>query len=575
MKQVFLKSIIAIAFFFTISNSNASHLIGGEINYECIGNNQYEITMTLYRDCYSSSGSGGATTPFDQLAQMSIFTGNGTNYNNFSASYDQTIYPQTLSSTIPNGCLVPAIPLCVDKATYVTIINLPYDSTGYHITYQRCCRSASLLNIANPGQSGMTLTTFVSDQAQISCNDSPDFDSDPLVLSCVNNSMIIDASATDANGDSLVYSLCAPLIGASPTAPQPNIASPPPYANANYFGSFFTASQPLIGTISMNTQTGIITSVPTATGFYTIGVCVDEYKNGVWIGSNSRDFTIGIVDCNSYLSGEIVADSIDQAGNFVINSCLPTIDFLVPNTLLQVIDSLKWTFALSPGNIMTSNSTNPQVTFPGLGSYTGQLIASADTLNCIDTIKILVNIVTDTSLHIDFTHTYDSTIIDPIDFQGTGMSNDSIIAWHWNFGDDTTSTLQNPTYQYQDSGTYLVTLTVTTIKGCSEQVSKWVEWMPIPILLSADQSSLTEKVNLFPNPASEMIHLQIDNPSNNRGYNIIIYNSIGQAVIVKQDLYLDQNNSILINTKQLTAGQYFVKVENGAASKMLKLVIQN
>ncbi len=574
MKQVLLKNILFLLLFFTISNSNASHLIGGEINYECLGNNQYEVTLTLYRDC-SSLNQNGQTTPFDQGASFSFFKGDGTIYNSsMLVSYDQTLYPQTLSSTLPNGCLVPVTPLCVDKATYVKTLTLPYDPLGYYVTYQRCCRSNSLINIANSGQSGMTLTTFISSEAQTNCNDSPDFNTDPLVLSCVNSSMIIDASATDANGDSLVYTFCAPFNGASPTIPQPNVASAPPYANIGYAG-VFTATQPIAGTISIDAQTGMIASVPSAIGFYTIGVCVDEYNNGIWIGSNKRDFTIGIVDCNSYIAGGIIADSVDQVGNFVINSCLPTIDFIVPNTILQVIDSLEWKFVLGSGNIMTSTDISPQVTFPGLGSYTGQLIVSADTLNCRDTIKILVNIIIDTSLQVDFTHQYDSTMIDPIDFQGTGMGNDSIIAWSWNFGDDSTSMLQNPTHKYQDSGVYLVALAITTLKGCTKQVSKSVEWYPIPILLSANQSNLLEKVSLFPNPANDIINIEIENPSYNNGYNIVIYNSIGQALIVKNDVYLNQSNSIMINTKQLIAGHYFVKVAHKEYFKMLKLVIQD
>lgn len=36
----------------------------------------------------------------------------------------------------------------------------------------------------------------------------------------------------------------------------------------------------------------------------------------------------------------------------------------------------------------------------------------------------------------------------------------------WNFGDGTTSTLENPTHTYQDTGFFNVTLTVTTASGC-------------------------------------------------------------------------------------------------------------
>lgn len=50
----------------------------------------------------------------------------------------------------------------------------------------------------------------------------------------------------------------------------------------------------------------------------------------------------------------------------------------------------------------------------------------------------------------------------------TDLSSDSapIVGWDWNFGDGNTSPDQNPTYIYQNSGNYIVSLTVTNSHGC-------------------------------------------------------------------------------------------------------------
>ncbi|MDR3046084.1 MAG: gliding motility-associated C-terminal domain-containing protein [Bacteroidales bacterium] len=50
------------------------------------------------------------------------------------------------------------------------------------------------------------------------------------------------------------------------------------------------------------------------------------------------------------------------------------------------------------------------------------------------------------------------------------------IAFFWNFGDGTTSTLQNPSHQYVTSGQYLVTLIVSSHTSCnlSDTLSKWI-----------------------------------------------------------------------------------------------------
>src|SRR5687767_8368029 len=47
------KRVIAIIFFvlFLFSGIRASHLMGGEITWECLGGGQYQFTMKLYRDC--------------------------------------------------------------------------------------------------------------------------------------------------------------------------------------------------------------------------------------------------------------------------------------------------------------------------------------------------------------------------------------------------------------------------------------------------------------------------------------------------------------------------------------------
>ena len=48
------------------------------------------------------------------------------------------------------------------------------------------------------------------------------------------------------------------------------------------------------------------------------------------------------------------------------------------------------------------------------------------------------------------------------------ITTDAIVTWLWNFGDGTTSTLQNPEHIYTQTGSYTVNLTVVTSGGCSQ-----------------------------------------------------------------------------------------------------------
>ncbi|UCE18050.1 MAG: PKD domain-containing protein, partial [Gemmatimonadota bacterium] len=49
----------------------------------------------------------------------------------------------------------------------------------------------------------------------------------------------------------------------------------------------------------------------------------------------------------------------------------------------------------------------------------------------------------------------------PLTVQFTDLSTGDIDSWFWDFGDDGTSTQQNPSHEYQTEGTYSVILTVT------------------------------------------------------------------------------------------------------------------
>lgn len=74
----------------------------------------------------------------------------------------------------------------------------------------------------------------------------------------------------------------------------------------------------------------------------------------------------------------------------------------------------------------------------------------------------------------DFAYTPTSpTDSDTIQFTDTSTDIDgTITAWSWEFGDGETSTLENPTHQYGDEGSYLVNLTVSDNDSASDDVQK-------------------------------------------------------------------------------------------------------
>jgi hypothetical protein len=62
-----------------------------------------------------------------------------------------------------------------------------------------------------------------------------------------------------------------------------------------------------------------------------------------------------------------------------------------------------------------------------------------------------------------------------ISFSDDSLDSDgTIVAWDWDFGDGSTSTLENPTYSYMNPGYYTVTLTIEDDDGATDTIEKMI-----------------------------------------------------------------------------------------------------
>ncbi len=78
-------------------------------------------------------------------------------------------------------------------------------------------------------------------------------------------------------------------------------------------------------------------------------------------------------------------------------------------------------------------------------------------------------------------------------FQDRSQSgrDDPIVSWHWEFGDGTTSAIQNPRHTYTTTGIYTVSLTVTT--ACGSQYSDTFEY-PLKVYCTFPDNRFTTHV---------------------------------------------------------------------------------
>lgn len=131
----------------------------------------------------------------------------------------------------------------------------------------------------------------------------------------------------------------------------------------------------------------------------------------------------------------------------------------------------QWTFG-DPGSGINDTSllTNPAHLYTATGSYAIKLTATS-AAGCVhDTTKNLVNIYA--QAHAPFTVNPENCLNDVTSFtsNATGSGN-AIAQYHWDFGDATSSTVQNPTHTYATAGTKTVKHWVTTDKNCNSDTT--------------------------------------------------------------------------------------------------------
>ncbi|PCJ25666.1 MAG: hypothetical protein COA97_07245 [Flavobacteriales bacterium] len=369
-----IKIIFLLAVLFTTNKEiYAAHLVGGTMSYECLGNDDYRITLTIFRDC---NGSGA---PFDAQAPIAIYNSNG-NLNNTQ------LVPFTASTPVPiilnDPCLGVPPNVCIEKTDYIFTVNLPPIVGGYNIVYQRCCRNASATNIITPGNMGSTYMVHIPETSIAVCNNSPTFNNPPPTAMCAGSPFTYDLSATDVDGDSLYYSFRDPFNGGSNAAPAPNPPAPPPFNNIAWAGGYSTNNQidanPLF---TINPQTGFLSGTPTNIGTYTVSFGVKEYRNGIFINEVYRDFLIFVSNCPT-VTAEF-SDQINQSGQSgqILFCNGTTVNFTNGSTNST---NYYWDFG-DPSTIAdTSTLQSPAYTYADTGVYNVMLVANPG-LSCSDT----------------------------------------------------------------------------------------------------------------------------------------------------------------------------------------------
>ena len=138
----YTKALLCFLFLFLSFKNYASHVSGGNITYQCVGPNQFEITLTLYRDC------NGITAPNAPNINFTSTCGGNLNLALTQQSVNEVsqLCPNDIANSTCNGGTLPG----VEGYIYTGIITLNPVCDTWTMSYSLCCRNNAIVNLANP-----------------------------------------------------------------------------------------------------------------------------------------------------------------------------------------------------------------------------------------------------------------------------------------------------------------------------------------------------------------------------------------------------------------------------------------
>lgn len=362
----------------------ATHIVGGEVTYKYLGSNQYKIRLDLYIDCQNGNPQAISS---DATAYIGVFNGQT---RNMIGGYPKLISRQGPKRVVKTNynCIVKAPNACVDQYWYEATFTLPPITGGYYVSFQRCCRNGTIDNLVDPGGTGANYWTFIPDVRTLSNkkeNNSAVFKELPPNFLCTNTPLKFDHSATDDDGDSLVYELFRPFTGGTSNMPRPDQGGngdlqQPPFSQISWATGYRDTYQ-IDGNppLTIDRSTGFMTLTPTRTGQFVIGIIVKEYRNGQLISSTRRDYQFNVQSC-----------VIDVVASYFVPTFICGYQYRFQNKSTSA-QRYHWDFGVDTSTRDTSNLGSPTFTFPHAGKFKVKLFAYKN--KCLDSFIAYVTVV--------------------------------------------------------------------------------------------------------------------------------------------------------------------------------------
>ncbi len=310
----------------------ANYISGGKINYQSMGNNQYLVKVSIYRDC------SGGNSPTNLLLTVSSGTCNFTStYSMDSLEISEvfSICPSQIS--VCNGGFYHGFQQCEYRVT----VTLPLQCNDWVFSVRECCFINGITTIQNPDSNYLYLDAGLNN---LGMNNQSAQLNNLFNATCLGVPNNFNLGATDADNDSLVISLIDI---------QTDINSFVSYKSGYTGSNPITSSPP----VTLSSNTGDVTIQPLDTNEYgIIAFRTYEYRNGNLVGYTTTSLPLLVLVCGNHLSGincgMATIDTIEATVPFCFD--LITYDSNPYDTL-----TLTWNQSIPGATFYTSSGLNP------------------------------------------------------------------------------------------------------------------------------------------------------------------------------------------------------------------------
>jgi gliding motility-associated-like protein len=347
-----LKRITAVICFLFLSlfvlESQANHVLGGNISYDCLGGDTYGVTMIMYKDCFGATAAPPTETIFFLPSNCSGVLPFSVSADLISTTEISDLCPTELVNSSCNGGLNPG----AQALEYYIEVNLD-PSCDWVARWS----DGDWNYFINMDFSSLPTAYFeTSITPSLGCLDGISID--PLgqvPYVCAGDPVSHTMSVNNPFGFFLEYSFSCPLIAAGVPAP-----------------TFSACDEPIPGaTIDQNTGT-ITFTAPNVFGNYVVGVQIDVYDiNGDFIGvfQENMAFTVRLCDTTpsvfdipeiQSVGGGTTSIDATSAEVCVGDSLIFTVQASSTNQFRNITLSSDFT-TVFPGGVFEQDGDNPAI----------------------------------------------------------------------------------------------------------------------------------------------------------------------------------------------------------------------